>query len=242
MRLLIYSVIFLLGASAVSAASEDRTADDDVRLLIVMGGGTYESSVFRFFEMLDGIDFTVANSDTEAFADSLQGRYDAILMYNLSANLDEPGRGHLVRFLESGGGLVVWHHALANYSDWSWWHENVVGARYLMSAEAGHAASTYRQDESYVATPQKVHPVVAALDGHPIHFYGETYRGVWFSDSIDVLLRTGQTGSDGPLIWVGPYESARVIGIQPGHGSSEYYNHGFRWLVRDAIHWVAGKK
>ena len=91
-----------------------------------------------------------------------------------------------------------------------------------------------------MARPEKAHPVVSALGGHPIHLYDETYKGLWISDGVEVLLSTGLSSSDGPLVWVGPYRAARVVVVQPGHGSSAYYNLGFRYIVRDAIRWVAG--
>lgn len=238
-RALFAALLILLCSLPVNAQTESNQAKP-VRLLIVMGGGTYESSVFGFFDMLDGIDHTLVMSDTEAFEQDIRDQYDAVLMYNLSRSLPEPARSNLVSFLESGGGLVVWHHALANYGDWPWWHQDVVGGRYFFRSEGDHPASTYSQDESIVASPVKPHPVVSSLGGHPMHLYDETYKGLWISDKADVLLRTSQSSSDGPLVWVGPYEAARVVVIQPGHGSGAYYNLGFRLIVRDAIHWVAG--
>lgn len=221
-------------------AHGEETPSRDVRLLIVMGGGTYESTVFRFFDALDGVQYTLSMSDREAFAEDLRGRYDTILMYNLSGTLPERERGHLRKYLEDGGGLVVLHHALANYGDWTWWHQDVVGGRYLLSPDGPLPASTYLQDQSIIATVTKEHPVVASLGGHPMHIYDETYKHLWISPRVEVLLRTGLTSSDGPLVWIGPYMKARVVAIQPGHGGSAYFNLGFRLIVRDAIRWVAG--
>lgn len=214
-------------------------SEGDIRLLIVMGGGTYESSVFRFFDSLEGISHTLVMSDAEAFETDIRDRYDAILMYNLSRSLAEPQRANLVRFLENGKGLVVLHHALANYGDWEWWSRDVVGGRYLLDADGDQAASTYLQDQSVIASPTRDHPVVASLGGLPMHFYGETYRGLWISEEAEVLLKTSLTTADGPLVWIGPHPASRVIAIQPGHGSSEFYNLGFRAIVTDAIRWVA---
>ena len=134
---------------------------------------------------------------------------------------------------------MVWHHALANYGSWEWWHQNVVGGRYLLRREGDHAASTYQQNESILARPEKAHPVVAGLDGQPIHLYDESYNGLWISDDIEVLLSTSISSSDGPLVWVGPYQAARVVVVQPGHGSSAYFNPGLRFIIRDAVRWVA---
>ena len=231
--LLLLVVLFALRTTPAAAR-----ADGEVRLLVVMGGGTWENSVFQLFDSLDGVDATVVMSDQEAFETDIRNRYDALLMYNLSGSLAEPARTHLTRFLESGKGLVVLHHALASYGDWEWWHKEVVGGRYFLRPEGPHAASTYRQDESIVARPEKEHPVVASLGGHPMHLYDETYKGLWISPEVEVLLSTALSTSDGPLVWVGPYHEARVVAIQPGHGSGAFYNLGFRSILRDAVHWV----
>ncbi len=232
-------LLILLSSLSLPAQSNEGTTEK-VRLLIVMGGGTYESSVFRFFDTLDGVSYTLVMSDTVAFKEDFRDQYDAVLMYNLSSSLAEPARSNLVRFIESGKGLVVWHHALANYGDWPWWYQEVVGGRYLLRGEGELPASTYRQDESMIARPEKAHPVVSSLGGHPMHLYDETYKGLWISPDVEVLLSTGLSTSDGPLVWVGPYQSARVVVVQPGHGSSAYFNLGFRYILRDAVRWVAG--
>ncbi len=241
MKYLLHCVVLILLSALPLLAQPSAGTTENVRLLIVMGGGTYESSVFRFFDTLDGVSYTLVMSDTVAFREDVRNQYDAVLMYNLSSSLPEPARTNLVRFIESGKGLVVWHHALANYGNWEWWYQEVVGGRYFLRSEDDHAASTYRQDESIMARPEKAHPVVSSLGGHPMHLYDETYKGLWISDEVEVLLRTTLSSSDGPLVWVGPYQAARVVVIQPGHGSGAYFNLGFRYIVRDAIHWVAGR-
>ncbi len=240
MKLWLCCFALILSGALPLQAQPHNGEPENVQLLIVMGGGTYESSVFRLFETLDGVNYTVVMGDTVAFREDIRGRFDAVLMYNLSGSLAEPARTNLVQFIESGGGLVVWHHALANYGDWPWWHTAVVGGRYFLRPEGDHAASTYQQDESMVARPTSAHPVVSSLGGHPMHLYDETYKGLWISPEVEVLLSTTLTSSDGPLVWVGPYQAARVVAIQPGHGSSAYFNLGFRYILRDAIRWVAG--
>ena len=235
---LCFSLLLVFGTKGTHAQNPDAPSED-VRLLIVMGGGTYESSVFRFFDALDGVRYTLVMSDSAAFREDVRDRYDAVLLYNLSPSISEPARSNLALFLESGKGLVVLHHALANYGEWEWWYRDVVGGRYLLRPEGDHVASTYRQDESIIASPTATHPVVSSLGGHPMHMYDETYKNLWISPDVEVLLRTSLSSSDGPLVWVGPYRASRVIAIQPGHGSGAFYNLGFRLIVRDAVRWVA---
>lgn len=230
----------LIASEPLAAQNTDDWAGP-VRLLIVMGGGTWENSVFHMFDAIEGVEYTLEMSDTAAFGEDLRNRFDAVLMYNLSATLPEPHRANFTEFLEAGGGLVVLHHALASYGDWPWWHESVVGGRYLLRPEGVRAGSTYLQDQSYIASARADHPVVAGLAGIPLHVYGETYKGLWISPEVQVLLATTQTSSDGPLVWVGPYRAARVVVIQPGHGGSVFFNHGYLRILHDAIHWTAGR-
>ena len=53
----------------------------------------------------------------------LRGKYDVLIMYDFTRDLDESGRKNLRDFVEAGGGVVVLHHALLNYQTWTWWSE-----------------------------------------------------------------------------------------------------------------------
>ena len=62
-------VCFLLAFVGVLPLRAQSSADStkNVRLLIVMGGGSYQSSVFQILDALDGVAHTVVMSDTAAF-------------------------------------------------------------------------------------------------------------------------------------------------------------------------------
>ena len=47
--------------------------------------------------------------------------------------------------------------------------------------------------------------------------------------------------SDGPVAWIGPCATSRVVSIQLGHDRHAHGNPAFRKLVRNAILWAAGK-
>ncbi len=67
-----------------------------------------------------------------AFKNDLRDKYDVIIMYDFSRDLDEAGRKNLRDFVESGKGIVVLHHALLNYQTWTWWYQEVVGGSYRL--------------------------------------------------------------------------------------------------------------
>jgi type 1 glutamine amidotransferase len=84
----------------------------------------------------------------------------------------------------------------------------------------------------------KEHPVVDGVGKFEIN--DETYKGMWFSPHITVLVKTDHPTSDGPLVWVSPCRKSRVVCIELGHGRMAHMNPDYRRLVRNAILWAAG--
>ena len=226
---------------AMITAKGQEVNKDLIRVLVVMGGGSYESTIFFVFDRMKEIVWTKAESDSEAFKEDLREKYDVLLLFNIGGSLEDGAKKNLTDFVESGKGVIVLHHALASYYTWEWWYKEVVGGRYLMAADGNQPASTYRQREAVVAIPTKEHPILSSLDGAPFHYFDETYKGLWISPEVDVLLRTGVSTSDGPLLWVSPYTKSRVVAFQPGHSSGAHLNLGFRSVLRDAILWSGGR-
>ncbi|HRV07717.1 MAG TPA: ThuA domain-containing protein [Acidobacteriota bacterium] len=208
------------------------------RVLVVTGGHEYDTG---FYELFAGewIRWWHATSNTEAFRDPIRDKFDVVLLYDMSRELSEAGRSHLREFLESGKGLVVLHHALADYDTWEWWGREVVGARYIQEGN-GQPASTYRHDVELKVQAVAEHPITQDLG--PFHYVDETYKDMWFSPDIRVLMKTDAETSDGPVVWIGPYERSRVVVIQLGHDDQAFRYPGFRELVRRSIAWAAGRQ
>jgi type 1 glutamine amidotransferase len=74
-----------------------------------------------------------------------------------------------------------------------------------------------------------------------MHLRDETYKDVWISPKVKVLLKTDCPTSDGPVAWISPYEKSRVIYIELGHDQQAHQNPQYRELVRRAILWAAGR-
>jgi hypothetical protein len=147
-------------------------------------------------------------------------------------DIDEKQRKNLVDFAEAGKGIIVMHHALANYQKWDWW-KDLAGARYSL------ADSKYLHDRHYVAKPVGKH---AILNGIPeLYMLDETYRLMMFAPTNTVLLTTKDETADGPLVWISAYPKSRVVGFQPGHNRESHTNESFRRLVHNAILWSAGR-
>ena len=147
--------------------------------------------------------------------------------------------GDTFGFVEAGKGVVVLHHAIADYQDWEWWYKEVVGGKYLLKPEGSTPASTYLHDQELCIRPALDHPITARIG--TMHFRDETYKGMWISPDVRVLLRTDNPTSDGPLAWISPYAKSRVVYIELGHGETAHLYPAYRDLVQDAIRWTAGR-
>jgi len=208
-----------------------------VRLLVVTGGHDYETSFYTLFEGYPDLAWDHATSNRDAFKQNIVPKYDVLLLYDMSQDLDVKGRENLRAFVESGKGVIVLHHAIADYQAWPWWSKEVVGGRYLLNKEGDTPGSTYKHDEHLRVSPIADHPITAGLK--PFDITDETYKGMWISPTVKVLLETDNPTSDGPVAWISPYEKSRVVCVQLGHDGKAYRNPSFREIVRRSIFWSA---
>ncbi len=209
-----------------------------VRVTVVTGGHSFDPEFFEIFVHRPDLEVTVTGHP-EAYASDFRKEADVLVLYDMISEIGEEKRVNLRAFLEAGRGLVVLHHALADLGSWPWWSEQVVGGKYLLQSEAGRPASTYKHDEDlYVQTVGK-HPITSGLG--PLHFRDETYHGMWISPKVNVLMKTSNPLSDGPVAWIGPYDKSRVVCIQLGHGRLAHENPDYQELVHRAILWTSGR-
>jgi type 1 glutamine amidotransferase len=225
--------------SVATAARQAGLEPAPLRALVVTGGHDYEPSFYAVFEGYRDLVWTHVPSNTAAFKSDIRGKYDVVVLYDMSADLDDTGRGNLRSFLESGKGMVVLHHAIANYQNWPWWYKEVVGGKYLLKSEGELPASTYKHDEDLLVRPVTQHPITSPIGA--IHIRDETYKGMWISPGVKVLLRTDNPTSDGPVAWISPYAGSRVVYIELGHDSAAHRHPSFRALVRNAMLWTTGR-
>jgi type 1 glutamine amidotransferase len=145
-----------------------------VRVLVVTGGHGYSTSFYSIFEGYPELSWDHSPSAESAFRKDFRGRYDVLALYDFNQELSDTGRQHLREFVESGKGVLVMHHAIADYGAWTWWWRDVVGGRYLLKPEQGMAASTYQEDEDLLIRPApERHPILARLG--PMHMKDEAY-------------------------------------------------------------------
>lgn len=210
-----------------------------VRGLVITGGHDHDAAFYSLFGGYKDLDRMPVASSATAFQKDLRDKYDVIIMYDFSRDLDETGRKNLRDFVESGKGIVVLHHALLNYQKWTWWYQDVVGGSYRLSREGNTPSSGVKNDESFSVTPVGEHPVLAEVS--PFQLVDETYNRMWMSPRIHPLLTTDNPNSDRVVAWVGPTDAYKVVAIQLGHGPWAFEHPTYRALVHNAILWASGR-
>lgn len=215
------------------------SAAGPIRVQITTGGHPHDISFYSMFEGQSDLAVTV-NPHPSAFRKDLRKFADVLVLYDLDDVTDEAERANLQTFLESGGGLVVLHHALADNWQWKWWYEDVVGARYLMGQDGDMPRSKWKEKETVNLRPVAKHPVLDGVGAFTVD--DEAYSGMWHSPKSQVLMETDNPKNDKPVVWIGPWRKSRVVAIQIGHGPGAHRNQAYRRLVHNAVVWAAAKQ
>jgi type 1 glutamine amidotransferase len=230
------SVLRTMLASPFAAALTASGAEKPIRIQLVTGGHEHELSFYDVFAGHPEYQLTV-NPHPKAFRPNLARSCDVLVLYDL-ADADAQEQAALRTFLESGKGMVVLHHAIANNQEWPWWYEEVVGGLYVLKAMPGKVASRYKHDEEFNVRPVGRHPILNGIEA--FHINDEAYGDVWISPKVQVLLETDNPLNGKPLAWVGPYSKSKVAYIQLGHGHPAHEHPVYRRLVHNGIKWAAG--
>ncbi len=210
-----------------------------VKGLLITGGHDHETAFYSLFEGHNDLNWLPLATSTTAFQKDLRGKYDVIIMYDFSRDLDDTGKKNLRDFVEAGGGIVVLHHALLNYQKWNWWYQDTVGGSYRLSREGNVPSSTVKDREQIYVTPAGNHPITKGIK--PFHIVDETYGRMWISPQVHPLLTTDNPNSTHELAWVGPNDKLKVVAIQLGHGHTAFGHPSYRALVHNAILWASGR-
>lgn len=210
-----------------------------MRGLLITGGHDHEAAFYTLFEdFKDLAPLPVATSGA-AFQQDLRGKYDVLILYDFTRELEDARKKNLRDFVEKGGGVVVLHHALLDYQDWTWWFKEAVGGSYRLKREGDVPSSSVKGESVFFVTPDRRHPITAPLE--PFHLVDEAYKQVWISPKVQPLLVTDNPDSDRVVGWVGPSPDHRVVAIQLGHGPTAFGHPTYRALIHNAIRWAAGR-
>jgi len=213
-------------------------------LLVVTGGHDFERPQFgALFDSFQGMTWREAQhpNANDSYTSDAAESYDVLVLYDLNQQITPEQQAALLATLRRGKGLVVLHHALADYQAWDEWIQVAGGRFYLAPVERGGQttpASTWREGVDipvHVVDPQ--HPVTRGLGDFTIH--DEVYGGYEVLPRAHPLLTTTHPESSQTLAWTNLYGSSRVVTIQLGHGRAAWENPSYRTLLSQAIRWVA---
>ena len=210
-----------------------------LKALLITGGHDHDAAFYSLFQGYDELDRLPVLSSASAFKDDLRGKYDVLIMYDFTRELDDPAKKVLRDYVEAGGGVVVLHHALLNFQGWDWWDDEVVGGSYRLSRSGTTPSSSVKDDQQIDVRPVEGHPITSGLS--PFRIQDEAYKNLRMSPKVRPLLTTDNPTSDRNLAWVGPGEGSKVVAIQLGHGPSAFANPSYRTLVHNAVVWASGK-
>ena len=219
-------------------------AAEKLRLLVVSGGHDFETNKFlQVFK--DNPDVTVAAFTHPAAQAQLRpekaGQYDVLVLYDLWQSISDEGKADFTAFLKAGKGLLILHHAIANYQKWPE-YEKIAGGRYYLDKTLVNGVekprSIWKHDVDFkVRIADENHPVTRGVKDFGIH--DETYGLFDMAPDSHALLTTDEPTSARNIGWARTWESARVVFIQLGHDGVAYQNPSYRQLVAQAIRWVA---
>jgi uncharacterized protein len=247
---------FLLLIGAALALCSFSFAGEKTRVLLVTGGHPFERpQFFKMFEDNANITFqAVEHPDpktqpnaADPFYPLLKAEaaksYDVIVCYDMWQKITDEAKADFLKLLQEGKGLVVLHHAIANYQDWAE-YPKIFGARYYLKPTMVDGVEKPRSLWKHGVTfPVKVldgaHPVAQGIKDFEI--IDETYKGYDVRPEVKPLLTTTEETSSPVVGWTHSYGKSRVAFFQLGHDHFAYENPNYRRLVAQAIEWTAGK-
>lgn len=234
-----------LSFSTQAAAKKNPSPKPPVRVLLVTGGHPYHTNLFlRMFHSFRGIQVHHVehpNNVYQWWTPEKAKSWDVLVLYDLWQQIPEEAKTNLIRCLRSGKGLIILHHAMANFQDWPE-YERIMGGRYLLHPEKRDGKiiprSTWKHDVTihvHVVNPR--HPITRNMKDYVLH--DEIYGLVRIHPDVQPLLTTKTPGSLPILAWISPYKPARVVVIQSGHDEQAWNNPNYRKVLRRSILWVA---
>lgn len=145
--------------------------------------------------------------------------------------LTPKGEERIAEFVESGGGFLVLHSALAGYPP--------VGP--LRSVVRGHFTSHPKDHPNITVTPLVTdHPITADIDSFTI--VDEQYFVAVDRDDTMVLAEAESTEHGvSPAVWVHEVGQGRVCVVTPGHTEEVARHRTMQRIVINAVDWLVRK-
>ncbi|MBI2299234.1 MAG: ThuA domain-containing protein [Armatimonadetes bacterium] len=226
------------------ASAQGALPMDKLRVAVVTGGHGFETGLFwAMWNALPGVGWReVQHPGANAIFDPMRrGEYDVVALYDMNQAVTDEEKAWLLDYVRSGGGLVVMHHALANYQAWPEF-SRLAGAKYLLQPETidgvAHEASTWREGVGYrVEVADHDDPITRGLADFDVH--DEVYGKTWLAPDSHVLLKVSHPESAEAVMWTRTEGKGRVVGLLVGHGPGSWGVAEWRTALGRALAWAA---
>jgi type 1 glutamine amidotransferase len=214
-----------------------------VHILLVTGGHEYDTEGFE--RLMAALPVTYEHAaHPNVYAKLKAGAveaYDAVLLYDMPADIPAEAQADFIAMLDRGKGLVVLHHAFCSYDSWPE-YTNIAGGRYhhyeWTRDGITYPHSRYTHDVTFqVTVVDRDHPVTKGVPDFQIT--DETYGGTEILPTVHPLLSTGEPTSNSLVGWTNTCRNARVVTLTLGHDRNAWENPAFQKILSQAILWVA---
>ncbi len=238
------AMIALCVCMAAGLACDAEAAEKPLRVALLTGGHGFEEKPFLdIFKAMPGMTVKhVVLPKDQGYLDAKDAaKYDVVVFYNMSSTISEAHRQSFKDTLARGAGMVLLHHAIANYPDWPE-YATILGAKYFLEAQQWEGAAREKSEYTHdVQMPVHVedpeHPITKGVQDFTIH--DEVYRKWMLYPGSQLLLSCSDPLSDKAVGWTRPQPAGKLCFLQLGHGPEAYANPNFQTLVERAIRWAA---
>jgi hypothetical protein len=217
-----------------------------LRVQFTPGGHTSPLEMYAMFEddLFRDCDTTVFPHPNAFHGLSDRSGPDVVVTNDwITGGWPEADRQHMVKYLDSGKGLVVLHHAVGtNNNEWPWFSEEATGVMLWNPDVPGmKTQSRLKQFVRQTLSPVGNHPITKGIEPFTLP-WDETFPNMWLSPKITPVIQSDDPDYVQPAVgWVGVHPKARVVCFSPGHTRFACADPMYRKVVHNMILWAGGK-
>lgn len=252
MRTLLTSLALILLSATAALAQTEKPA----RVLIITGdhGHNWKETTPHLKEVLTkaGHKVEVTEKPRLDLISANLAKYDVLLlnyrntakgaMDNADSVWNEDNQRAFVDAIESGKGLVVYHHASSAFTgdgEFDKLFEKLTAGGWR---KQGHHGKMHE----FTVKTQIDHPITRGIKSFH-HGRDELYQNSLITEGSEVLVTAysdpskdpKNTGKDEPMVWVNKFGKGRVCQNALGHDVEAMQSPGFKTLLARCVEWAA---
>jgi len=191
-------------------------------------------------------------------------KYDVIVANYTGDDWPKETQDALVKYMDNGGGLVIFHAADNAFPKWPEWNEMIAlggwggrneksgpmvrfrDGKVVLDDSPGRGGSHGPQHEFLVTAREPLHPILAGLPEKWMHAKDELYSTLRGPAKNMTLLATAYadpaqkgTGEHEPMLFTVRYGRGRIFHTALGHGPEQMRSVGFIVTLQRGTEWAA---